>query len=113
MAKEATRVQDGDIVSYTAGAAYSVGDVIPLVDRVGVALNDVASGDVVSLALEGAWEITAATAGAVTFGALLYWDDTNKVVTTDSDTGSNVFAGIAITTKAVSTAGNVTVRIGF
>jgi len=85
MAKEATKIQKGEVVDYTATAAIANGDVVPLSDRVGVATNDAVIGDVISLELEGVWEIAAATADAVSFGDVLYFDATNRVVTKTSE----------------------------
>jgi predicted RecA/RadA family phage recombinase len=110
MSKEATRIQAGAVVDYTASGTIANGDIIPLADRVGVALNDAVSGDVISLELEGVFNIAAKTADAITFGALVYFDATNREVTTTST--DNTKAGIAITTKAGATAGSVDVKIG-
>ncbi len=117
MAKEAVRIQDGEIVDYTATGAVANGDVIPLTDRVGVALGDAVAGEVVSLQLDGVFEITAATADAIAFGDVLYFDDTNRVVTTKSDSNGDgtgtpfVKAGIATSAKAANVAGTVYVKI--
>ena len=110
MSKEAVRIQEGEVVDYTASATIANGAVIPLVGRVGIALNDAVSGDVISLALEGVYEITAKTADAIVFGALVYWDDTEKELTTT--TTSNELAGFAVSAKAGATAGSVYVKIG-
>jgi len=110
MSKEATRIQKGEVVDYTAGATIANGDVVPLTGRVGIALDDAVSGDVISLALTDVWTITAATADEIAFGVLVYFDATARNVTTTST--DNTLAGIAVTTKAAATAGTVNVRIG-
>jgi predicted RecA/RadA family phage recombinase len=110
MAKKATKIQTGDVVDYTAAATIANGDVIALTGRVGVALDDAVSGDVISLALTGVYEVTAATADAVTFGALVYWDESESNLTTTST--DNTLAGFAVSTKAGATAGSIYVKIG-
>ena len=110
MAKEATKIQEGEVVDYIAGATIANGDVIPLVDRVGIALNDAVSGDTISLDLEGVYEIGALTADAIVFGAKVWFDATARTVTTTAST--HVLAGIAVSAKAGATAGSVYVKIG-
>ena len=109
MAKEATKIQEGAVVDYTATGTIANGDVIPLVDRVGVALGDAVVGDGISLELEGVFEIGATTADVIAFGAVVYFDAATRLVTTVS-TG-NVKAGIATTAKAATVAGSVYVKI--
>lgn len=117
MAKEATKIQAGAVVDYTATGTIANGDVIPLVDRVGVALGDAVVGDSISLELEGVFEITAATADTIAFGDVLYFDGTNREVTIKTDTVGDgtgtayVKAGIATTSKAATVAGSVYVKI--
>lgn len=117
MAKEAVKIQEGEVVDYTATATIANGDVIPLVDRVGVALNDAITGDVISLELSGVFEMTADTADVISFGALVYFDHLTRVVTTRTDTigdGTGVAlvkAGIATSAKAATVAGTVLVKI--
>ena len=117
MAKEATKIQNGEVVDYITTGAVANGDVIPLVDRVGVALNDAVTGDSISLELDGVFEINAATADSIVFGDVLYFDATNRVVTILGDsvgdgTGTAfVKAGIATSAKAATVAGSVYVKI--
>ncbi len=112
MAKEAVKIQEGGVIDYTAAATIANGDVIPFADSCGVALDDAVSGDAISVALEGVWEITANTANTIAVGAILYFDAVDRDVTTDEDTGTNKRAGIATTAKAGATAGSVYVKIG-
>ena len=109
MAKEAIKIQEGDVVDYTATGVVANGDIIPLIDRIGVALNDAVSGDVISLELDGVFEITATTADTIVFGTVLYFDASTRAVTTTA-TG-NVFAGIAISAKSATVAGSVLVKL--
>lgn len=118
MAKEAIKIQTGSVVDYTATGTVANGDIVPLTDRVGVALDDAVSGDSISLELDGVFEIPAATDDEIVFGSILYFDHTNRVVTILSDSvgdGSGdafVKAGIATTEKAGTVAGSVYTKIG-
>lgn len=49
----------------------------------GVALHGAASGELLTLAVEGVWHMPKATGGGtgLTAGAVVYWDNTNKRVT--------------------------------
>lgn len=101
-------VQEGNVIDYTAAAAHSSGDPIVIGSMVGIALTDAAIGDVISVALEGVYEIPAATA-EITLGAKVYWDaDGNPVggtsgagAATATDT-SNTLVGYAIAAKAAT-----------
>lgn len=110
MAKEATRIQNGTVVDYTAAATIANGDVIPLTGRIGIALEDAVSGETISLAIAEVYELTAATADEITFGAVVYFDATARNITTTST--DNTLAGFAVSTKAAATAGTVKVKIG-
>ena len=110
MAKEAVKIQEGGVIDYTAAGTIANGDVVPLTDRIGVALSDAVSGDVISLAIEGVFEIDAKTADTFAAGTVAYFDATNREITT-TDT-SNTPAGITVSAKAGSTAGSVYVKIG-
>jgi len=110
MSKEATRIQNGAVVDYTATGTIANGDVIPLADRIGIANNDAVAGDVISLELEGVFEIAAATADAISFGVKVYFDATNRNVTTTST--DNTLAGLTVSEKAAATDGSVYVKIG-
>jgi predicted RecA/RadA family phage recombinase len=68
-----TFVQNGNTIDHVATAAISSGDVVVIGSLVGVAKTDAAIGDTVAVAIEGVWEIPAATA-AITLGAAVYWD---------------------------------------
>ncbi len=109
MAKEALKIQKGAVVDYIATSTIANGDVIPLTDRVGVALGDAVAGDVISLDLEGVFEIGATTADAIAVGDVVYFDVNTRLVTTDSTKGSK--AGISLTAKVAAVAGSVYVKI--
>ena len=98
-------IQDGDILDYTAGAAISAGDFVVIGTVGGVAINDIANGAVGAVAVSGVFRVTKAT-GAVTQGALLYWNATNSNLTTTA-------AGATLVGVAASAAlsGDATVDI--
>ena len=110
MAKEAVKIQDGGVIDYTATAVIANGNIVPLTDRVGVALDDAVSGDVISLAIEGVFEVTATTADTFAIGTVVYFDARVRTVTTVAR--GNTPSGIATTAKAGDAAGVVNVKIG-
>lgn len=113
---EATFIQDGRTLDYTAGGAIAIGAVVVQGDLVGVIVGiqgggaTGVSGDLCSLATEGVFEFAKPT-GAGTdsvAGTLYYWDDTNNVATEDAASGANKLLGVSV--AAVTTAGT-TVRV--
>lgn len=73
------RVQKGDIIDVVAGAAYSAGDVVPILDGadglVGIAVDDIANGATGAVEIANAvYEITKATGTAWVVGDRIYWD---------------------------------------
>ena len=110
MAKEAKRIQSGQVVDYVAAGTIANGDVIPLTGRIGIALDDAVSGETISIAITEVYEFTATTADAIAFGAVVYFDATARSITTTAT--SNTLAGFAVSTKAAATAGTVKVKIG-
>lgn len=72
---EALMVQDGEVVDWTADAAYSAGDVIQLRDgRAAVVSVDCASGDVVGVHVTGIFKVAKTTSMVVLIGSKLFWD---------------------------------------
>ena len=65
----------------TAGATIASGDGVLVGNVFGVALGKGVSGDKIVLATEGVFILPKAAVG-ITQGAKLYWDATNKVLTT-------------------------------
>ena len=76
----------------TSGSGLEVGSVF------GVASNDAASGAAVEAMVEGVFTLAKNSAEAWTVGELLYWDDTNKYVT--STATSNKLIGVAAAAAA-------------
>lgn len=79
---QAVFVQEGAAIDYTPGADVAAGDVIVQGDLVGVARFDIKSGVLGALAVTGVFDFAKATNVAYTVGTILYWDDTNNIVTT-------------------------------
>jgi predicted RecA/RadA family phage recombinase len=94
--------QNGDRVTYTAGADLAVGDVVPLVGRCGVVLNKVANGSDTTLLLTGVFKVTAENDTAWSQGDTVYWDDTNNKSTKTSS--GNTKLGVAHLAKAQTAA---------
>jgi predicted RecA/RadA family phage recombinase len=78
---QAVFIQEGAAIDYTPGADVTAGDVIVQGDLVGVARFDIKSGVLGALAVTGVFDFAKATNVAYTVGTILYWDDTNNIVT--------------------------------
>ena len=92
-----TFVQLGAKMDYTNGGAAAIGymDIVPLVTRVAVAMEDIAIGAVGALDTEGVYEAAAVTGTAFAAGDQLYWDATNSRLTktaTDNTPAGYAFA---------------------
>ncbi len=79
---QAVFAHEGAAIDYTPGADVAAGDVIVQGDLVGVARLDIKSGVLGALAVTGVFDFAKATNVAYTVGTILYWDDTNNIVTT-------------------------------
>ena len=111
MAKEAIRLQDGEVINITAAADLTGGEIIAFGDRSGVVMNDAKTGELVGLQLEGVYQVNTKTADTVALGDTLYWDDGNGEATTDANSGANKRLGYACTEKAASVAATVNVKL--
>lgn len=98
-------VQPGDQLSVAAPYAVATGGGLLVGSLFGVAKGPAANGATVVIMTEGVFDLPKAT-GAVTQGAKLYWDNTNKVVTTTAT--SNTLIGVA--TQAAAS-GDATARV--
>jgi predicted RecA/RadA family phage recombinase len=110
-------IQEGRVIPFTAGADVDSGQVIVLGSLVGISLTHVEDGSVGQLAVEGVFDVPAATA-EITVGAAVYWDaDGNPVggtagsgAATATDT-ANTLMGLAIAAKSAAL-GTVRVKLG-
>lgn len=106
----ATYVNKGETVTVTATENIAYGDVVAFATRIGVALENIPTGDSGTVGIAGVYEIQAKAADKVAVGDAVYWNKTNKEITTTSD--GNTPAGIAVSDKAAAIAGIVEVKIG-
>ena len=109
-------VMEGKVIPFTAGATTTSGQVVVVGSIVGVAMGDVANGAVGQLAIEGVFDIPAATA-EITVGAKVYWDADGNPVGGTTGAGAatatatdNTLMGYAIAGKA-SAGGTVRVKL--
>lgn len=102
------KIQDGKTIEYTndTGATITSGSVVLINKRIGVATADIADGAVGILEVEGVFLLPKTSSDTVTQGALLYWDNTNKTLTTTET--DNTLAGYAF---ADAGNGTTTVKI--
>ena len=110
-------VQDGNVISFTASAATTSGQVVVVGSLVGISQTDVANGATGQLAIEGVFDVPAATA-AITVGAPVYWDADGNPVGGTAGSGAatatatdNTLMGYAIVGKGAG-AGTVRVKLG-
>ncbi|MFW6344708.1 MAG: DUF2190 family protein [Halomonas sp.] len=77
--------QDGQTVTWTndTGSDVSSGDPVVLGSQLGVAITDIADGDIGGVALEGVWELPKATGSAIDFGAVVDYDDSASKIDGD------------------------------
>ena len=108
----AVYIQKGDRIDYKndTSAVIKSGDVVALgTNRIAVADCQIEVGAVGTLALTGVWEFPADTSAAIEFGALAYWDATNKKMKA-AQSASEIPAGICVQKKESSGA-TVLVRL--
>lgn len=98
-------VQEGKALNYTAGADILSGDFVLIGTIGGIATTAIANGKVGAVHITGIFNVAKAT-GAITQGAKLYWDNTNKVLTTTAS--GNTIVGVA---AAAAASGDATVAI--
>ncbi|MEF9412513.1 DUF2190 family protein [Ralstonia sp. SM1864_UCD524_TZ4] len=99
-------IQQGDTLTLTAPYAVNAGDAVLVGKIFGVAIASIAAGADGEFVTEGVFDLSALGTDTPGQGAVLYWDSTNKRLTTTAT--SNTRVGVATTAKA---AGGTTVRI--
>lgn len=99
--------QKGEVLDYTATDKVANGEVVSLGTRIGVAGEDIAAGETGHLHVVGVFEMAKAT-GAITMGAAVYYDTTEKNITATAS--GNVPAGYAAA-PAASTDTTVLVKL--
>jgi predicted RecA/RadA family phage recombinase len=93
-------VQNGDML--TVAAPYTVigGQGVLVGSLFGIAACDAANGANVEIATEGVFDITALTTDTGAIGTKMYWDNTNKRLTTTLT--SNTLVGCLTAAKGAS-----------
>lgn len=91
-------VQQGDTLTLTAPYAVNSGDAVLVGKIFAVAVASVASGADGEFVAEGVFDLPALSTDTPAQGAVLYWDNTNKRLTTTAT--SNTRVGVATVAKA-------------
>jgi len=99
----ATFIQDGDAVDYSPGADVAAGEVVVQGDLVGVAKTPIAAGTLGSLATRGVFDFAKAAGGAISAGAVLYWDSSGGVATTTASGNKRIGKAVAAAAAADTT----------
>lgn len=102
-------INNGATIPYVTTAEVKYNDIVAFADCVGVALEDAAQGETVTLAIAGVFEMPAATNVAINVGDKVYYDKAAAAVCKTAE--NNVPAGVAVSTKAMAGA-VVRVKIG-
>ena len=89
-------VQEGDVIDYVnaSGSTITSGTAVLIGARLGVTLADIANGATGSVQVEGVFTVPKLGTDVVAAGALLYWDNTNKRLTTTAS--GNTLSGFAV-----------------
>ncbi|MBN9568985.1 MAG: DUF2190 family protein [Alphaproteobacteria bacterium] len=72
----------GDVIEITAAAAIASGEGVVVGTIFGIAMNDIATGEKGPIKTTGVYELTKVGSQALTEGAAVHWDATNKRCTT-------------------------------
>lgn len=88
-------IQKGDRIQFanSTGGTITSGSGVLVGKRVGVAVADIANTTTGILAMEGVFNLPKLSTDVIAQGDLLYWDNTNKRLT--STTTSNTLCGYA------------------
>jgi len=101
-------INEGTTLKYTASANITSGTAVLVGTKIGVAVADIANGATGILMMDGVFELPKASSDTVAQGAALYWDNSNKQLTTSSS--GNTYAGYAVEAAANGTT-KVKIRI--
>jgi predicted RecA/RadA family phage recombinase len=99
-------VQHGYVISLTAPYAVTSGDGMLVGSLFGVATTTAANGGSVEALVRGVIKITALSTDTGTVGTKVYWDNTNKRITTTA--GSHTLVGCLTVAK---TSGQTTATV--
>lgn len=96
-------IHSGETVTVPAPYTVTSGGGVLVGTLFGVAAYNAASGDSVEIVTEGAFDLPKLSAQAWTFGAAIYWDDTNKWTTTVSSGNTLIGKAIAVAANPSAT----------
>jgi len=104
MAKEAIYKRPLNRVTYAnaTNTLITVGQVVVVGGRAGIAADDIAPSEIGELWTEGGWEMAAINTAAFDQGSDLYWDAAARKATNSATTGTanNLLIGYAGAAKA-------------
>lgn len=90
-------ISTGEVIRVTAPYAVTAGQGVQVGRLFGVAASDAANGAEVEISTKGVFELTALGTDTATVGQALYWDNTNRRITTTLT--SNLLVGCATVAK--------------
>lgn len=94
---EATLVRaEESVMSYTAEAAYSSGDVIQLRNGLAAVLPDAASGTTVGAVSEGIWKVAKTANIVILDGGQVFWDHSANTATYNQVSDRDFYLGTAV-----------------
>ena len=82
----ANYIQKGEALNYTATAAVTVGDVVNLGSRIGVAADNIAKGATGAVHVVGVFSFPGAADETFTQGQAVYWNGSAITATADKNT---------------------------
>lgn len=91
-------VQEGGTISVAAPYDLLSGNGALVGSLFGVAVKDAASGAAIDIVTRGVFNLTALSTDTGSVGTLVYWDDTNKRVTTTAS--GNTKIGLLVAAKS-------------
>lgn len=94
----ATYIHEGNSIDYTPAADITAGEVVVQGELVGVAKIDIKANTLGALAVTGVYDFPKATgaSSAIAEGIDVYWDESAKQATADSNAGANKRIGRTI-----------------
>jgi predicted RecA/RadA family phage recombinase len=87
------KIKDGDIIQHTPASAVVSGQPISLVNRIGIAMQDIAANETGSVLVCGTVQINKVSAQAWAQGDPIFWDPSASLFTTVGT--ANIIAGFA------------------
>lgn len=108
------QVSDGKVINHTAGSNLSSGDVVVIGRIMGVALEDITSGEVGPVAIEGVFDLAKVDAAVIAEGEAVIWDSSaskfDDAAATPA-TGDVSVCCIAMEALGATTSANIKVKL--